>query len=81
MSNQKSKPMTTLRQVNQAIAERYPDVKMTRGRGYYYLCSDNQEVAWKLAGLPSTSICIYSVRDVSIEAIMEMVDQVMKREG
>ena len=73
-------PKLTLAKVNRHIAKKYPDLKLVRGAGYYYLVSDtSDELALKLAGLESASIYVYSVKQYPLDRWLADVDAIMAK--
>lgn len=67
----------TLAKVNKAIHAKFPEIKLIRGEGYYYIYSDNEALSLKIAGLFTSSIPVYSIKHASIEKLVEMVEHVL----
>lgn len=72
--------MLTLKKINKAIQEKYPEIYLVRSteKNYFYLHSDNQVLALKLAGLYTTSIFMHSINQANLERWIQFVDFVVE---
>jgi hypothetical protein len=68
----------TINKINARIQERFSGIKLTRGKGYFYLYSDDEVLALKLAALHTTTISVYSLNQVTMDRWMEFVEYVLK---
>lgn len=75
--NLQTNNMLTLRQINAEIEKRYPKVFLVKGRGYYYLASDDDRISLKLAALYTTSIAIFRMGHLSLDRWMQEVRVVL----
>jgi hypothetical protein len=67
--------MLTLKQVNKEIAKQYPNVKLTKGDGYFYIYSDEPETALFLNGLFSTSIMVNKINHLTMSQWIESINE------
>jgi hypothetical protein len=72
---------SSLAQVRAMIKKKYPKLNLARGHGegYYYFFSDDEELDLKLSSLNSTSVYVYSVKQLSLDKWMEEADSIMKQ--
>jgi hypothetical protein len=78
LDHYRSKPKS-LAQINRHINRVHRFVILVRGEGYFYIASDHKETALKIAGLPSSSVYVYSINDLTIEAWVDSVTQLLKQ--
>jgi hypothetical protein len=73
----------TLAQVRSMIKKKYPKLDLARGQGqgYYYFFSDDDELGLKLVSLDTTSVYVYSVKQLTFADWMKEADEVMKKVG
>lgn len=57
----------TLNQVNKAIKKQIGNVCLQKGKGYFYVSSENYDISLKLASLYSTSIYVCHLNQQSLE--------------
>jgi hypothetical protein len=69
----------SLQQVNKALQEKFPGIFLTRGKGYYYIWSDDETIQLKLAGLYTTSIPVYSIKEQTVERWIEDVKELLEQ--
>lgn len=55
-----------LGKLNAVISREFPNVKLVRGKGYFYIASDDEEMALKIVGLYTSSIPVYSLKHQSV---------------
>ena len=67
----------TLKQVNKSIKEQVGDVFLIKGKGYFYVSSDNDELALHLASLPSTSIYVCHINQQSVQDWVDDVKDIV----
>ncbi len=67
-----------IKSLNKAIHAKYPHVKLRRGKGYYYIYSDDEATADKIAALYTTSIYVYRLNHLSMDQWMSEVDTLME---
>jgi len=60
---------------NKILQEKYPDILLVKGNGYFYIASDDKELGLKIAGLYSSSIYTNSLSDVTKEMLLSWVDE------
>ena len=70
----------TIAQVNRAIGEKFPDVFLAKGEGYFYIASDNEEMGLRIAGLYTTSIPVYKLNEQTIEGWVRDVELLLNQE-
>ena len=75
--NQDRKPRT-LAEVNKAIQKKYPKVILVKGRGYFYISSNDNEMALKIARLYTTSIPVCKLSQLTIEQWVNDVESLLK---
>jgi hypothetical protein len=68
----------TLSKVNKYIQTKYPEIELVKGENYFYVASDNDEIALKLARLFSTSIYVSKLNNVSLDKWLEYVEYVLE---
>lgn len=68
----------TLKTVNKAIEAKFPKVRLEKGKGYFYIYSDDDEMALKIAGLHTTSIYCYQISQQSVERWVGDVEILLK---
>lgn len=68
----------TLALVNEYIQILYPEITLAKDNGFFYIYSDNNATALKLAGLYSTSIPVCHLNHASIEKWREMVEYTLR---
>jgi len=64
--------MSTLKQLNERIAKKYPGVELIKGQGYFYLAGEG------IVGLKSTGIYVKYFSDLSTQRWMWEIDNLMK---
>ena len=69
----------SLRQVNKYIDKVYKGVILVKGEGYFYIASDIEEIADKIASLYTTSIPVYSIKEQTVQAWIDDVGHLLKR--
>lgn len=57
----------TLKQINKAIGEKYPGVFLVKGKGYFYIASDEEEMGLRIAGLYQSGIYVYRLSSYKVE--------------
>jgi hypothetical protein len=67
----------TLAKVNKYIQQKYPEIELVKGKGYFYVYSKNDAIGLKLAGLFTTTIAVYSLNECTIERWLELVEYVL----
>jgi len=67
----------TLEKVNKYIQSIYPEIELVKGKGYFYVYSDNEEIGLKLSGLYTTSISVCNIRDLNLYLWLERVEYVL----
>ena len=67
----------TLNNVNKAIGEKWPGVKLFKERDYFYVYSDDDKLGLQIAGLYKTSIEVNKITNASIEDWIRMVGFVL----
>jgi len=67
----------TITQVNKYIHNKYPDIDLVRGEGYFYITSDDDVVNEKLAGLYTTSIPVFSIRHQTFDTWMNDIENLL----
>lgn len=72
--------MLTIKAVNKAIQAKHPHVELVKGKGYYYIASDHEATALKLAGLYTTSIPVYSLNHMPLEKWLTSVDSLLNED-
>ncbi len=72
MGNAKS-----LIQVNKAIQAKYPLIKLVKGKGYYYVHSEDDNISLQLAALFSTSIPVANIKHQSVDNWIKDVESVL----
>jgi hypothetical protein len=75
--NRKAK---NLAEVNKAIQAKFPKVELVRGRGYYYIASEDDEMGLKIAGLYTTSIPVAFLHQQTIQGWVNSVEYLFKDE-
>lgn len=70
----------TLKQLNAYIQVKYPLIEVVKGNGYFYVHSQDDEMALKLAGLYTTSISVTSVTRLSLYVWMQRVEYILRDE-
>jgi len=68
---------TTLKQVNLALQTELPGIKLVKGKGYYWVWSDDDKLQDQLAGLYSTTIGVYHVSQQTVEQWIDDVKRVL----
>jgi hypothetical protein len=68
---------TSLKQVNKAIGEKFPGVFLVRGAGYYYIASNDDTMAEKIAGLYTSSIGVYRITQQTVEQWIKDVEYLL----
>lgn len=68
----------TVAEVNKAIQQKFPNVILVRGTGYYYISSDDEETALKIAGFYATSIPVAYLHQQTIAQWVKDVEELMK---
>lgn len=67
----------TLRSVNTLLALIFKDVKLIKGVGYFYIASDEDEMALYIAGLPQSGIYVYKIDTLTesewIDSVYELL--------
>ena len=56
----------TLKQVNRAIQKEIGNVELNKGKGYFYITSEDPEIGLKLSALFSTSIFVCHLNHQSV---------------
>lgn len=72
--------MISLKKVNEYIQTKYPTLEIIKGKGYFYVCSDDDQMALALAGLYTTSIGVCKVSHLPLEKWMTSVESLLKDE-
>lgn len=68
----------TIRILNEAIQEKWPHVKLAKGKGYFYVYSDEADMGLKLAGLYTTSIDVDKINLMSLDRWVSEVEYVLR---
>jgi len=68
----------TLKQVNNRIQKKYPTIELIKGEGYFYIISEDDETAEKLASLYSTGIYTFALSHDSLEGWVNEVSELVK---
>ncbi len=68
---------TKLQQVRKIIQKKYPKLDIAKGNGYYYWCSDDQDVGLYLATLMTTSILVNHVSQLTLDKWISEADEIM----
>ena len=73
--------MLTLKKVNKALAEqeRLKKIVLEKGKGYFYVSSEDKETATKLAALDTTSIYVCCINHQCLDAWISDVKQIVKK--
>ncbi len=74
-----TKNATTITQVNKAIAAKFPHVFLVRGKGYYYIASNDEATGLKIAGLYTSSIGVFSIKHQTVEAWVKDVETLLNQ--
>lgn len=67
----------SLKLVNEYIQILYPEISLAKDNGYFYIYSDNDAVALKLAALGTTSISVCHLNQGTIEKWREWVQSAL----
>lgn len=59
--------MTTLSQVNKALAAELPGIRLVKGNGYYYVTSNDDNLLEQICGLYTTSIGVCHISQQTVE--------------
>lgn len=68
----------TMKQVNEAIGAKYPGVFLVKGKGYYYIASDEDKQALYIASLYQTSVYVSKLNQLTVEQWVSSVDALME---
>lgn len=68
----------TLKQVNSAIQKKYPGLMLTKGKGYFYLYSEDDTLAYKIALIYDNNIPVCHLHQQPLETWAKDVDDLMK---
>lgn len=71
----------SLAQVNKELHKKHPKIDIVKGKGYYYIASDDEEMGLKLAGLYTTSIPVFSITQQTVDQWLADVDLLLKDEN
>jgi hypothetical protein len=67
----------SLKLVNEYIQIKYPEISLAKDNGFFYIYSDNDAVALKLAGLGCTSIGVCHLNHGTIKQWREWVESAL----
>lgn len=70
---------TSLAQVNREIQKRFPEIMLVKGRGYFYIASDDENMGLKLAELYTTSIMVNKLTQQTVEAWVKDVEYLVNK--
>jgi hypothetical protein len=74
------KAVHTIKEINKAIqAEIHPKLILVRGEGYYYIASDDNELALQIAGLKSSAIWVNSLKQLGAKGWVDAVREVFNK--
>lgn len=68
----------TLAKVNKHIQAKYPLIQLVRGEGDFYIASEDDAMALKLAALYTTSIPVHAINNLTLGGWMDSVEYVMR---
>lgn len=71
--------MAHINQVNAILSREGLKVRLRRGKGYFYIYSDDPEVALSLATLYTTSIYVYRFSAYSVDEWVREVKQILNQ--
>jgi hypothetical protein len=67
----------SIKQINNRIQKQIGDVQLVKGKGYFYLTSEDEGIALYLASLYSTSIFVPHLKFQSVEEWVADVENIM----
>lgn len=72
--------MINIKQVNEAINKKWPELKLelVKGFGYFWVDSNDENISLKLNNLYTTSIPVSSINQLTIEKWVDSVEFVLK---
>ena len=73
--------VTSLKRLNQKIDKIYPGVFLVKGDGYFYVASDDEKMALKIAGLYQSGIYVCHLTHQSEERWIEDVKRLMEQKN
>ena len=69
----------TLKQLNKIIQEQIGDILLIKGKGYFYVTSEDEEIGLRLAGLDSTSIYVCHLNQQTVSQWIDDVRQIASK--
>ncbi len=68
----------SLKTLNLAIQKEIPNVFLVKGNGYFYIASNDQDLALKIAGLNQSGIYVSRLNELSIDRWIKEIYQLFK---
>lgn len=68
-----SKQPRTLPQLNRIVAEHFPKIFVVKNKDYFYIASEDEPLALKIADLYCSSIYVYRVSHLTIQQWIDSI--------
>lgn len=67
----------TIQMVNDHIHTKYPLVDLVKGKGYFYIASDDDNIGLQIAGLYTSSIDVAKINHLTLGGWMDATERVL----